>query len=134
MTPHLAETFASVHSIDVSLSMLKTFSTHVQMPNVTHSLHTLGHASDFTHPQPSPTADDPERVSQPPRAQWDVLVINMTLHHVDNVPDFWAGAQRVLVHGGWCVVTENGTFADPAAAKVAMQEIVKTVGLHFSWS
>lgn len=41
-----------------------------------------------------------------PRDQFDVAVVNLVLHHVDDVEGFMAGLKDLLVEGGTVVFTE----------------------------
>lgn len=77
---------------------------------MTYSLHTLTPPSsaefEGKSPQPSPTQFEPERKIAPPRARWDVGVVAMVMHHVDDVAGFMEGLVGVLEVGGWVVVIE----------------------------
>jgi SAM-dependent methyltransferase len=54
----------------------------------------------------SPVGGDAERISALPRAQWDVAVSNLVLHHVDDIRGFMTGLTGLVVPGGWLVLTE----------------------------
>jgi hypothetical protein len=110
VTQLLAKSFGTVHAIDVSPSMLSTFSTEVpsdKYPNVTHSLHTLSSSSPAVFAEgemKSPIKGDPDRVISLPRSQWDVAAVIMVLHHVDDVEGFMTGLSGLisLVDGSFC--------------------------------
>jgi hypothetical protein len=112
VTPHLSHLFSTVHSIDVSPSLLSSLPQHLpgDCTNVTYSLHTLTPSSSGEFqgrsPQPSPTPSEPERRIVPPRARWDAGVVAMVMHHVDDVAGFMEGLVGVLEVGGWVVVIE----------------------------
>lgn len=113
VTQLLAGSFASVHAIDVSLSMLTTFSSQLpsdKYPTVTHSQHTLSSTSRESFRSgktvPSPTKDEPRREVTLPRSVWDVAVVNLVLHHVDDVEGFMTGLKDLVVEGGTVVFTE----------------------------
>jgi SAM-dependent methyltransferase len=96
--------------------MLLTLSKHVHAPNVTHALHAVQpvSAQQFKDGQPmlSPTASEPERRIAPPRAEFDVAVANLVLHHIDDTGSFLAGVLGLLKPGGWFVITEFGLRED----------------------
>lgn len=113
VTQLYAKSFNSVHAIDVSPSMLATFSSELpasEYPNVTHSLHTLSATSgtEFQSGKPvkSPTKAETEREIGLPRTQWDVALINLVLHHVDDIEGFMKGLKDLVRPGGWVVFTE----------------------------
>lgn len=62
----------------------------------------------------SPTEAEPERKLDPPRARFDIAVVNLVLHHVDDIPGFLLGLKGLLVDGGRVVITEFGKSDDPA--------------------
>ena len=113
VTQHLSKVFASVHCVDTSTNMLLSLSTHAG-PNVTYSLHTLtpDSASAFTQPLPSPTADElaggRARTLVPPRREFDLVVVNLVLHHIDAPKPFMQGIKGLMAPGGWLVITEFG--------------------------
>lgn len=93
--------------------MLATFSDQLpadKYPQVTHSQHTLSASSgkQFASDEPvlSPTKADPQRQTQLPRQQFDVAVVNLVLHHVDDIVGFMTGLKDVVAPGGWVVFTE----------------------------
>ena len=93
--------------------MLATFSSQLpsdKYPNVTYSQHTLSPSSrqifQSGQPVPSPTKSDSGRRVKIPRGEWDVAVVNLVLHHVDDVPGFMAGLKDLLREGGMVVFTE----------------------------
>jgi hypothetical protein len=112
VTQLYSHSFASVHAIDVSPSMLATFPNELptdKFPSVTHSLHTLSASSSESFQSgsmKSPIQDDKEREVAVPRSQWDVAVSNLVLHHVDDIPGFMAGLTGLVVEGGWVIMTE----------------------------
>ncbi|KAK1923160.1 S-adenosyl-L-methionine-dependent methyltransferase [Papiliotrema laurentii] len=117
VTAHLVRTFGTVHSIDTSLSMLQTFSTHLPSDphNLTWALHGITPASPAAfasgEPMLSPSATSPEgehRKVSPPRAQFDVAIANLVVHHVDDLPSFFTGLLGLVKTGGWIVITEFG--------------------------
>lgn len=114
MTGHYASRFASVHGIDLSPSMLLALSGRLpeisSAKNITYSLHALSPSSpeDFKGPLPSPTQDDPERKLTPPRAHFDIAVLNLVLHHVDKLDSLMNGLKGMLRSGGYVVLTEFG--------------------------
>ncbi|ORX40839.1 S-adenosyl-L-methionine-dependent methyltransferase [Kockovaella imperatae] len=109
VTKLYAESFASVHAIDTSTSMLLAFSDRLP-PKTTYSLHALSEDSpkDFQDGKEmfSPTKSEQERKLAPPRARFDIAVANLVLHHVDNLDGFMAGVVGLLNQGGWFVITE----------------------------
>lgn len=109
VTQHLSKVFASVHCVDTSTNMLLSLSTHAG-PNVTYSLHNLNpdSASAFTQPLPSPTPDESARTLVPPRRQFDLVVVNLVLHHIDAPKPFMQGIKGLMAPGGWLVITEFG--------------------------
>ena len=114
VTHHLSKTFATVHSIDTSPSMLTSFAKHLpsSLKNVTHAGHAIGptSAEDFSSGKtmPSPTPDDPHRWVVPPRKEFDVAIANLVIHHVDDVEGFMKGMTGLVKPGGWVVITEFG--------------------------
>lgn len=93
--------------------MLATFSEQLpseQYPHVTHSQHTLSAASakEFASGEEvlSPTKADAERKARLPRAQWDLAVVNLVLHHVDDIEGFGKGLKDLIAPGGMVVFTE----------------------------
>ncbi|WVF67868.1 hypothetical protein IAT40_002629 [Kwoniella sp. CBS 6097] len=115
VTAHLLETFASVHALDTSPSMLKSLYTHLIAPHpedtkLSYSLHALSPSSPELFqsgtPLRFPTPSDPDRVLAPPRAKFDLVVVNLVLHHVDEVDPFMRGAVGLLESGGWLLITE----------------------------
>jgi 2-polyprenyl-3-methyl-5-hydroxy-6-metoxy-1,4-benzoquinol methylase len=145
VTSKLAPHFGSVHAIDISPAMLKTFASQpaAALPNVTYAQHTLhaGSGDDFVRatPQPSPTPSDPARTERPPREKFDVAVTNLVIHHVDNLDQFFKGVASLLVPGGKIVITEFSTLrdgSDPLAElrEKAMREVSKRSGEEWSVS
>lgn len=116
VTAELAPLFATVHAIDTSDNMLKTFATQpaAQRENVTWAKHQLhsGSGDDFVRGNavPSPTPEDPTRELKPPREKFDVAVANLVVHHVDNLDQFFKGLFSVLVPGGTVIITEFSTL------------------------
>jgi SAM-dependent methyltransferase len=117
VTHHLAALFSTVHCIDISPSMLLAFSeqhpsSSSSASRISHSLHLLAPDSRSTfasgRPLLSPTNQEPERRATVPRAQFDVAVANLVLHHVDNFDGLFGGLLEVLSPGGWFVCTEFG--------------------------
>lgn len=113
VTKLYAESFASVHAIDVSASMLATFSDQLpsdKYPHVTYSQHTLSATSSqelsSEKPVPSPTKGQKDREVKLPRHSWDVAVVNLVLHHVDDIEGFMKGLKDLVAEGGWVVFTE----------------------------
>jgi 2-polyprenyl-3-methyl-5-hydroxy-6-metoxy-1,4-benzoquinol methylase len=112
VTQLLSKSFKSVHAIDVSPSMLSTFSTELpsnKYPNVTHSQHTLSSSSpeEFARwSMKSPTEDEPDRNVSLPRSKWDVAAVILVLHHVDDIQGFMTGLTGLVEHGGWVVFAE----------------------------
>lgn len=93
--------------------MLMTFSSELlsnTYPNVTHSQHTLSStsATEFASGRSvlSPTKADPERQVGLPRRQWDVAIVNLVLHHVDDIDGFMKGLRDLVKEGGMVVFTE----------------------------
>ncbi|OCF35930.1 hypothetical protein I317_00450 [Kwoniella heveanensis CBS 569] len=115
VTSLLLNTFTSVHALDTSPSMLTTLYTrliapHPQRTKLSYSLHALSPSSPELFksgtPLRFPTPADPSRVLAPPRARFDLVVVNLVLHHVDEVEPFMRGAVGLLENGGWLVITE----------------------------
>jgi hypothetical protein len=112
VTQLFSKSFKSVHAIDVSQSMLSTFSTELpsdKYPNVTHSLHTLSSSSpgEFAGgSMKSPVEGDPDRVVSLPRSKWDVAAVILVLHHVDDIEGFMTGLTGLVEDGGWVVFSE----------------------------
>lgn len=93
--------------------MLATFSDQLpsdRYPHVTHSQHTLSTSSgkEFASNDlvPSPTKSEPDRKIKLPRSQWDLAVVNLVLHHVDDIEGFGKGLKDLIVPGGLVVFTE----------------------------
>ena len=111
VTSHYAKSFASVHGIDVSPSMLLALSSRLP-PRTTYALHALSPDSrdEFQSGKRmfSPTTDDQERKLQPPRATFDVAVANWVVHHVSDVDGFMIGAKGLIRPAGWLVLTDFG--------------------------
>lgn len=109
VTRHLLPLFGSVHSIDTSPSMLKTLSkqSFAQSDTLTWSLHALGadSASAFKSALPSPKNGE-DATATPPRAQFDVAISTLTVHHVDDIGSFLDGAKQLLKPGGVLVICE----------------------------
>ncbi|WVQ95365.1 hypothetical protein IAU59_002462 [Kwoniella sp. CBS 9459] len=116
VTAHLLKTFSSVHALDTSPSMLKSLYTHLiglsssEDASLSYSLHALSPASpglfESRTPLKSPTPTDSDKVLAPPRAKFDLVVVNLVLHHVDEVEPFMRGAVGLLDKDGWLVITE----------------------------
>lgn len=126
VTKHLLPLFNSVHSIDTSPSMLRTLSkqSYATDDRLTYSLHALGVGSEeaFKKAQPSPSASDADRTQKPPRDQFDVALTTLTLHHVDDIPSFLAGARALLKPGGVLVVCEFTKDAEGNDVLAALRE------------
>lgn len=43
---------------------------------------------------------------KPPRKEFDVAVVNLVLHHIDDTSSFLKGSTGLLKPGGWVVITE----------------------------
>lgn len=54
----------------------------------------------------SPVPNDPERTQLPPREKFDVAVVNLVLHHIDDTSSFLKGLIGLIKPGGWVVITE----------------------------
>jgi 2-polyprenyl-3-methyl-5-hydroxy-6-metoxy-1,4-benzoquinol methylase len=112
VTQLFSKSFKSVHAIDVSPSMLSTFSTELpseKYPNVTYSLNTLSSSSpeEFAKgTMKSPIEGDPNRVVSLPRSKWDVAAVILVLHHVDDIEGFMTGLTGLVEDGGWVVFAE----------------------------
>ncbi|WRT70865.1 uncharacterized protein IL334_007864 [Kwoniella shivajii] len=115
VTKHLLPTFALVHAIDLSPSMIMSLNSYLpssSYPSLTGTLHALSSSSakifEDGEPLSSPTSEDKSRKISPPKAQFDLAVSNLVLHHVDDVDPFMLGAIGLLKKGGWFVLTEFG--------------------------
>jgi 2-polyprenyl-3-methyl-5-hydroxy-6-metoxy-1,4-benzoquinol methylase len=112
VTQLFSKSFKSIHAIDVSPSMLSTFSTELpsdKYPNVTHSQHTLSSSSSEEFAKgsmKSPIEGDADRVVSLPRSKWDVAAVILVLHHVDDIEGFMTGLTGLVEDGGWVVFTE----------------------------
>lgn len=116
VTRHLLPLFRSVHSIDTSPSMLRTLSRQAfpHSDRLSWSLHALGpdSAAAFAGPLPSPRNGADAAPTTPPRAQFDAAVSTLTVHHVDDIAAFLAGACALLRPGGVLVICEFTTDED----------------------
>ncbi|KAL1409165.1 hypothetical protein Q8F55_005995 [Vanrija albida] len=110
VTPYLADTFASVHALEPSPSMLAVLAKDAvaSRSNVTYSQHpvTARTGAEFSTPLLSPTPGDRERRLVPPRAQFDVAICTLVVHHVDDFGPFFAGVLSLLKPGGIFVAIE----------------------------
>jgi SAM-dependent methyltransferase len=119
--------------------MLQTFSTHLPSDphNLTWALHGITPASPAAfasgEPMLSPSATSPEgehRKVSPPRAQFDVAIANLVVHHVDDLPSFFTGLLGLVKTGGWIVITEFGLeegAEDPRLSVPLKEGKVRTV-------
>ncbi|BEI90529.1 uncharacterized protein CcaverHIS019_0305990 [Cutaneotrichosporon cavernicola] len=130
VTQHLADSFGIVYATELSANMLKTFSGQpvAQRDNVSFGLVSLGPNSkdEFKARKafPSPTEAEPERTAAPPVVMFDVAVVNLVLHHVDDINSFMEGVKGVLRPGGVIVVTEF-TLAEDGTDVVAKNRAMK---------
>ncbi|WOO83009.1 uncharacterized protein LOC62_04G006489 [Vanrija pseudolonga] len=110
VTPYLADMFASVHALEPSPSMLAQLAKEpvATRDNVTYSQHpvTPSTGAEFATPLLSPTPADHERKLVPPRAQFDVAICTLVVHHVDDFAPFFAGVLSLLKPGGLFVAIE----------------------------
>lgn len=112
VTPYLADAFGQVYAIEASKSMITSFGGQAvaKRDNVAYGLVMLhpGSGKEFESrtEYSSPTDEEPERKMPPPAARFDVAVVNLVLHHVDDVGAFVDGIKGVLKSGGVVVITE----------------------------
>lgn len=79
--------------------------------DVQYALHGLSPSSpeDIKGTLRAPTKEDTKRTVQLRKTRFDVAVVNMVLHHVDEVEPFLTGLLGLMKPGGWVVFTEfNG--------------------------
>ncbi|OCF56246.1 hypothetical protein L486_06187 [Kwoniella mangroviensis CBS 10435] len=119
VTKHLLSTFSTIHSIDVSPSMLLNLSKYLPSdlhPTLSYSLHNLSPNSPQQFkgklPLRSPTVENPQRELSPPREKFDLAVSSYVLHHVDDLHSFMLGAIGLVKEGGWLVFAEMGLIPD----------------------
>lgn len=108
VTEHLAKTYGSVHAIETSVSQLETFALQpaAKAKNVTWGLVTIRPGIDLRKEVLSPTCDDGRRMKAAPRNHFDVVVVNLVVHHVDDLVQFFGGIMSVTKPGGIVVITE----------------------------
>ncbi|TXT10570.1 hypothetical protein VHUM_02075 [Vanrija humicola] len=110
VTPYLSDMFASVHALEPSPSMMAVLAKDpvAARDNVTYSQHpvTPSTGAEFATPLLSPTPADRTRKVVPPRAQFDVAICTLVVHHVDDFGPFFAGVLSLLKPGGIFVAIE----------------------------
>jgi SAM-dependent methyltransferase len=104
--------------------MLLAYANHLPAAheNLTWAIHAVypSSADDFAKrtPMRSPTTDEPQRMLAPPREAFDVAVVNLVLHHIDDTASFLQGLKGLIKPGGWVVVTEFGMEEDGLAHQI----------------
>jgi ubiquinone/menaquinone biosynthesis C-methylase UbiE len=144
VTRLLAPTFGSISAIDIEPTMITSLHAHLSPTvfasdpttkpssnsevNVTAFVHTITSKSPASFAagdkHPSPTPSDPDRTIRPPAYRYDVAIIIMVLHHVENPDEFFAGLTGLLKEGGKVVVIEpNGLETVPPTGMHVKQEV-----------